>query len=64
MLVTGRHDHEKVHAAVFVRLAVRIGAEQDDLLGESSGRDGRAPNCVRSHLEGGNEIDGTVSKPP
>jgi len=32
-LVAGRHDDEDVHVAVFMRRAVSIGAEQDDLVG-------------------------------
>jgi hypothetical protein len=48
--VPGRHDNEKVHIAVGVWCAVRIGTEQDDFIGvESLGDLAREP---ANHVHG------------
>src|SRR5439155_3458175 len=36
VLIARRHDHEKIDIAVLTRCAVRVGAEQNDLVGLNS----------------------------
>jgi hypothetical protein len=47
-----RHDHQQVDVAFLVRLAVRIGTKEDDLLGmEPFGNlAGKAPNCRKRDI--------------